>query len=139
MAKTKELTDRQKRCQDCVNLVERKKDGIWTCDECFGQLCDEIDDCPEGVTMDDVKAIEELDKKNNKFKLVASAEDKPKRKPRERKADDTKRTLIELLEETLKDETLEEVSDVVVTNIEREIEFKWGDRKFKLTLSAPRT
>ena len=136
MAK-KELTDFEKRCTDCVNC-EIDKSGVWHCTECFGQLCNEIDDCPEGVTMEDVKAIEELDKKNNKFKLVASAEDKPKRKPRERKADDVKRALIETFKTCLEDE-VEEANNIVVTNIEREIEFLYGDKKYKLTLSAPRS
>lgn len=134
MAK-KELTTFEQRCQDCVNCkIDRM--GVWHCTECFEQLCNEIDECPEGVTLEDIKAIDEIEK-NNKVKIVASAEDKPKRKPRERKADTAKRTLIDTLKTCLED--VDQTSDVNVTNIEREIEFLYDGKKYKLTLSAPRT
>lgn len=54
---------------------------------------------------------------------------------RERKADTDKETLIAKLAELLNSEGYNEV---VVTNVAREITFKAGDRKLKLTLSAPR-
>lgn len=53
---------------------------------------------------------------------------------RERKADETKRELVKLLQESLKDvaENLE------ITNIERQIDFVVKGRKFRIVLSAPR-
>lgn len=54
---------------------------------------------------------------------------------RERKADTDKETLIAKLAELLNSEGYNEV---VVTNVAREITFRAGDRKLKLTLSAPR-
>ena len=50
---------------------------------------------------------------------------------RERKEDTDKRTLITLLAEA--------VGECEITNPEREIAFIYNDRKFKITLSAPRT
>lgn len=53
---------------------------------------------------------------------------------RERKADETKRELVNLLQESLKDvaENLE------ITNIERQLDFVVKGRKFRIVLSAPR-
>lgn len=53
---------------------------------------------------------------------------------RERKADETKRELVKLLQESLKNiaENLE------ITNIERQIDFTVKGRKFRIVLSAPR-
>lgn len=53
---------------------------------------------------------------------------------RERKADETKRILINTLEESLK-----EIADnIEITNIERQIDFAVKGRKFRIVLSAPR-
>lgn len=53
---------------------------------------------------------------------------------RERKADETKRELINIIQESLK-----EVSDnLEITNIERQIDFTVKGRKFRIVLSAPR-
>lgn len=53
---------------------------------------------------------------------------------RERKADETKRILINTLEESLK-----EIADnIEITNIERQIDFIVKGRKFRIVLSAPR-
>lgn len=50
------------------------------------------------------------------------------------KADEDKRLLIKLLSELLENQTLE----YEVTNIEREINFKMNNRRFRIILSAPR-
>ena len=55
-------------------------------------------------------------------------------KDKKRKADEDKAKLIAILAESL-----EQVEIIpTVTNVEREMEFIYNDRKFKLTLSAPR-
>ena len=57
-----------------------------------------------------------------------------KKSVRERKADNDKSRLIEIIAESLA-----QVEIIpTVTNAEREMEFIYNDRKFKLTLSAPR-
>ena len=83
------LTPNQKRCEDCACLVV--KDGKWLCDECFGQSIEEIDDCPEGVT---VELIEQIDSQKIKVDTGARA-DKPKKesKPRTVVTSDEKKTL----------------------------------------------
>ena len=55
---------------------------------------------------------------------------------RERKADDTKRGLIELLAETIKNQPA--CAELDITNKERQIDFDWGGRKLRIVLSAPR-
>lgn len=54
---------------------------------------------------------------------------------RERKADEDKRFLINIISECLQNAA---VGDIDITNIEREINFVCNDRKFKIVLSAPR-
>ena len=56
-------------------------------------------------------------------------------KPRERKADTDKRELVDLLAAALK------LADMPteVTNPERQIDFTYHNRKFRVVLSAPRT
>lgn len=53
---------------------------------------------------------------------------------RERKADETKRELINILQESLN----EVAENLEVTNIERQIDFTVKGRKFRIVLSAPR-
>lgn len=55
--------------------------------------------------------------------------------PRERKADLDKREIIEVIDSALCDL----VDNVVVTNAERQIDFEFNGRKFRVVLSAPRT
>ena len=53
---------------------------------------------------------------------------------RERKADNDKRYLINTLQQAV-----ESCQDVVVTNPERQIDFVYNGRKFRIVLSAPRS
>lgn len=52
---------------------------------------------------------------------------------RERKVNDDKRYLVEILAKAFG-----EVAEVIVNNPEREIEFTFNDKKYKVVLSAPR-
>lgn len=54
---------------------------------------------------------------------------------RERKADDDKREIIDSITTALGGTA----ENLEIVNPEREIVFRWHDRKFKITLSAPRT
>lgn len=54
---------------------------------------------------------------------------------RERKADVDKREIIQTLDDALCDL----VDNVTVTNIERQIDFEFNGRKFRVVLSAPRS
>lgn len=53
---------------------------------------------------------------------------------KEKKVDTDKRFLIDILIDTIE----QNCGKVEVINAEREFEFKYNDRKFKITLSAPR-
>ena len=56
-------------------------------------------------------------------------------KPRPRKTDEDKREIISTLDDALCDL----VDNVIVTNPERQLDFEYNGRKFRLTLSAPRS
>ena len=70
-------------------------------------------------------------------KKARRADRKPNSKPtnRERKEDIDKRTLIQILVNAL---VKNEVSEPEVTNPERQIDFIFNNRKFRIVLSAPR-
>ena len=58
----------------------------------------------------------------------------PKLDKRERKPNEAKREIIQVLDEALTDL----VDDVTVTNVERQIDFIYNDVKSRIVLSAPR-
>ena len=111
-----------------------------------------------GMTEEEAKEVLEADREIDKgaklFELPAEleagakkarrAERKPPTTPikRERKADNDKRFLISLLNHALvnsDDERFTELPQIEITNAEREIVFQFNKRKFKITLSAPRS
>ena len=55
---------------------------------------------------------------------------------RERKADDVKSGLIELLTNVIQEQPM--CNSLTVINAEREFEFMWAGKKYKVVLSAPR-
>lgn len=77
----------------------------------------------------------EQEKENRKHRQVDKS-DREKKAPakRERKADTEKREILALAIESLKPC----VDDLNILNEEREVEFTYKGRKFKITLSAPR-
>ena len=56
---------------------------------------------------------------------------------RERKPDENKRYLIEALEEMLQNSEVQ-AENLVVTNPERQIDFVFHDKRYRVVLSAPR-
>ena len=88
----------------------------------------------------------EIDKGADLFPLTAEQEKASKQArstgtraysftKRERKTDTDKRFLIDLLEGSLNGT----VSEMTKTNIERQLDFVYNDRHFRIVLSAPRT
>lgn len=58
---------------------------------------------------------------------------------RERKPDEDKRELIQYLESSLEDAYPDlDLGNVTITNPEREMEFTYNGRKYRLTLACPR-
>ena len=106
-------------------------------------------DISEAEAIEVIEADKKIDKGEKLFELSPELEAGAKkarqadRKPtvynfdtkdRKRKADEDKAKLIAILAESL-----EQVEIIpTVTNPEREMEFTYNGRKFKLTLSAPR-
>lgn len=97
------------------------------------ELISDDEDIEKGVAKDfDLTA--EQEKNARKARQVArGVSEKPIK--RERKPDNTKRELIEILKTAVSAVD----SDLEVTNIEREIIFHYQNRKFKIVLSAPRS
>ena len=122
--------DYKKRCTDCACLIE--KNGIWCCDECFGQKCEEIDDCPEGATEE---TAEELDAKQKEIKVNVGArsEKKTERKPKTIKVSDEKTQIFNDLFSFLT-----ENYDFSVLKDNKLIEISYNGKKFKLDLIETR-
>ena len=122
--------DYKKRCSDCACLIE--KNGIWCCDECFGQKCEEIDDCPEGATEE---TAEELDAKQKEIKINVGArsEKKTERKPKTIKVSDEK---TQIFNDLLR--FLTENYDFSVLKDNKLIEISYNGKKFKLDLIETR-
>lgn len=120
------------RCEDCACLVQ--KNGQWCCDECFGQPCESITDCPEGI---EPQEIAELDAKAkaNKIQHGAKAEKATKRKPPKKEASDEKKELFSCV--------LDAVSAAFGENVQvlREnklIFVQIGEKKFKIDIIQQR-
>ena len=122
--------DYKKRCADCACLIERN--GVWCCDECFGQKCEEIDDCPEGATEE---TAEELDAKQKEIKINigARSEKKTERKPKTIKVSDEK---TQIFNDLLR--FLTENYDFSVLKDNKLIEISYNGKKFKLDLIETR-
>ena len=122
--------DYKKRCADCACLIE--KNGVWCCDECFGQKCEEIDDCPEGATEE---TAEELDAKQKEIKVNVGArsEKKTERKPKTIKVSDEK---TQIFNDLLR--FLTENYDFTVLKDNKLIEISYNGKKFKLDLIETR-
>ena len=122
--------DYKKRCADCACLIE--KNGVWCCDECFGQKCEEIDDCPEGATEE---TAEELDAKQKEIKINVGArsEKKTERKPKTIKVSDEK---TQIFNDLLR--FLTENYDFSILKDNKLIEISYNGKKFKLDLIETR-
>lgn len=99
---------------------------------------------------DVLTADDEIDKGKKLFELSAEGKEAEKKYKncgvrtvkspygqkvqKEKKVDTDKRFLVDILIDTIE----QNCGKVEVINAEREIEFKHNDRKFKITLSAPR-
>lgn len=75
----------------------------------------------------------EQERENKKNRQVDKSDREKREAPkREKKVDNVKKELINLIIESL------EVEDLNIINDEREVEFIYKERKFKIVLSAPR-
>lgn len=85
------MTPCQKRCADCAECDIKH----WKCNECFGQPVEDIDECPLGITTEQVEAIE---KTKIKVETGARAEAPGKKsKPRTVVTSDEKKELFHVI------------------------------------------
>lgn len=127
------LSAREKRCEDCACLI--KKNGRMACDECFGQFCDDIDDCPEGMTLEEQNALDQKAKENKVGADARAEKSKTERKPRTVVISDEKQRLFA--------EIFDELHEIYGENakIEKEnklIIVKIGEKTFKIDLIETR-
>ena len=114
--------DYKKRCEDCACLME--KNGVWTCDECFGQKCADIDDCPYGNdTEKEIKEMTEKAKEITRYEKSATERKKP---TRERKVDTDKLAILEIIEKAL-------TENGYCATIEKEVAIHFDNYTLKLT------
>lgn len=127
------LTVNQKRCQDCACLVV--KNGQWVCDECFGQAIEEIDDCPESVTVEELDQMEKQSRENKQTLGARADSKKTDSKPKTVKVSDEKRQLFDLMWEGLSNYFGENAQ--ILTN-NKLISVKIGEKTFKVDLIEKR-
>ena len=101
------------------------------------QLVTDDEAIDKGVKLFELSAEQEKASKKARAIGTKTTPTKPTATKRDRKADNDKVMLMETLQSALGE--LAEVTDIDVTNAEREMIFFCNDRKFKIVLSAPRS
>lgn len=116
------------RCEDCPNLV--KQGDKWLCAECFNQKCADIDDCPEGVTAEQVTEIQDA---AAKVKIdTGAAKGKPRGKSNKpKKLNPQKVELIALLAELLTDKGF----NATIVNPQKEIALLIDNNNYSISLT----
>ena len=94
------MKDYKKTCEDCACLIQ--KNGIWCCDEMWGQPCESLDECPEGIEVEQIDEITEKTK-NVKIDHGATGAKQVDRKPRTVKISDEKQALFSEIYTNLED------------------------------------
>ena len=107
-------------------------------------------DCDEETAKEIIETDKRIDKGEKLFELPKELEEgaikarnagncKCYTKPpnREKKVDDTKRGLIELLTSVIAEQPA--CNSLTIDNPEREFNFLWGGKKYKIVLSCPRS
>lgn len=104
------------------------------CDELWGRPCDDIgaDECPEDVTIEEVKEIAEKSK-TIKVEHGIATEKKTEKKPRTVKISDEKTEIFEYLTDFLPKNY-----DISVLKPNKLIEISYNGKKFKLDLIETR-
>ena len=124
------MTDREKRCEDCGEC--KMKSGKMVCHEMWDRPCDELEECPNGYTLEEFNEF--LEKSKNVKVDHGVGKTKKTETKRERKVDETKKALFGIVTSAL---------DGVVENgtMKNEVEYSFdykGERyTFKLTKHRP--
>lgn len=124
-------SEREKQILKHMNLLQISREEAE-------QLVADDEAIDKGAKLFELSAEQEkASKKARAIGTKTTTKTTPTKKPREKKADNDKAMLMETLQNALSE--LAEVSNIDVTNAEREMIFFCNDRKFKIVLSAPRT
>lgn len=126
-------------CEDCACLIE--KDGEWCCEECFGQKIVDIDDCPEGFSMEEFDKIENQAKEvkiNHKAKKITEKQEKKKKTSKPKKVSDTKKEIFSYILEKMNEFSVENDAKVTVPNENKLIFVEYGGKKYKIDLIEQR-
>lgn len=116
-----------KRIMASLGVTEQEAKEIAAADKAI----DKGEPMPFDLTKEQEKATRAYRQADRKKPVIVS------NKPRERKADESKRFLVSLLVECA--ENVAEGGAVEITNPERQIDFEYCGRKFRIVLSAPRS
>ncbi len=130
-----------------------QKQGVKRLTDQVKQLMETLD-LTEEQALELIESDKEIDKGAKLFELTPEQEKASKKAratgtrtqtaptKRERKEDPDKRFLIDLINKALAasdDPKFTETPNIEITNPERQIDFVYNDRKFRVVLSAPRT
>ena len=120
-------TNRVDELMTLLDCTEEQAKNIIEYDQKVDKMS--VKECESDLT-DDQKAVAKKYRQGDRKPTVYNFD------TRKRKTDDTKKGLIELLAETIKEQECCNALDI--TNAERQIDFEWGGRKLRIVLSAPR-
>jgi hypothetical protein len=120
-------TNRVEELMTLLDCTEEQAKSIIEYDEKVDKMS--VKECESDLT-DEQKAVAKKYRQGDRKPTVYNFD------TRKKKTDDTKKGLIELLAETIKEQECCNALDI--TNAERQIDFEWGGRKLRIVLSAPR-
>lgn len=118
------MTEKEKTIQLYMNKLDLSRE------EAEQMWLDEQDDNLPELTEEQKAVVKEMTQADRKKETAP--------RKRERKPDADKRLLIAALVDCLLEATPDEMADVTIINPEREIEFRYCDNLYRLTLSKPR-
>ena len=124
------MTDREKRCEDCGEC--RIKNGKMICHEMWDKPCDELDECPNGYTLEELN--EWLEKSKNVKVDHGIGKTKKAETKRERKVDETKKSLFEIVTHALNGVV---ENGTMKNEVEYSFDYKGERYTFKLTKHRP--
>lgn len=119
-------------------MAETQKEKIMRILNVSAQEADEIMEYDKAVEQGKATPYDltkEQEKEVRKYRQADRKPFVPKFTKRERKANEPKRELIEIIKQALENTG---ISDISVTNVERQLDFSMENVKYRIVLSAPR-
>lgn len=126
------MTDRERRCEDCDNCIV--KNGCMICHEMWDRPCNDLDECPEGYTLEQVQESQDMGKGQRIDHGIAQEKRKPA-KPKTVKTSDEKKELFANLLTGLQGFYGEKVEIIKENKL---LSLEINGRKFKIDLIEQR-